>query len=157
MPTVRKSAIVPHSCATMFALVDRVEAYPEFLPWCSRVELLERTPEITSARLHVDYHGLVTRIATRNVKRPFESMELELADGATVGDAIAAAALARRFPGLDVDALEVGVWSRPCDRSTPLRDGDRVELYRPLQADAKAQRRARARLRPSSPRSRSGR
>jgi ribosome-associated toxin RatA of RatAB toxin-antitoxin module len=81
MPTVRKSAIVPHSCATMFALVDRVEAYPEFLPWCSRVDLLERTPQVTSARLHVDYHGLVTRIATRNVKRPFESMQLELVEG----------------------------------------------------------------------------
>ena len=81
MPTVRKSAIVPHSCATMFALVDRVEAYPEFLPWCAGVDLLERTPEITSARLHVDYHGLATRIATRNVKRPFESMRLELVEG----------------------------------------------------------------------------
>ena len=81
MPTVRKSAIVPHSCATMFALVDRVEAYPEFLPWCSRVDLLERTAEVTSARLHVEYHGLVTRIATRNVKHPFESMELQLVEG----------------------------------------------------------------------------
>ena len=86
-----------------------------------------------------------------------EVVELELADGATVGDAIAAAALAQRFPGLDLGAFEVGVWSRLCDRSTPLRDGDRVELYRALQADAKAQRRARARLRTSSPRSRSGR
>jgi len=86
-----------------------------------------------------------------------EVVELELADGATVGDALAAAALARRFPELELGALEVGVWSRPCDRSTPLRDGDRVELYRALQADAKAERRARARLRTSSPRSRSGR
>ncbi len=86
-----------------------------------------------------------------------EVLELELAEGATVGDAIAAAALAQRFPGLDVAALEVGVWSRPCDRSTIVRDGDRVELYRPLQADAKAERRARARLRTSAPRSRSGR
>jgi putative ubiquitin-RnfH superfamily antitoxin RatB of RatAB toxin-antitoxin module len=86
-----------------------------------------------------------------------EVIEVELPDGATVGDAIAAAALGERFPGLDPGALEVGVWSRPCDRSTPLRDGDRVELYRPLRADAKAERRARARLRTSSPRSRSGR
>jgi uncharacterized protein len=86
-----------------------------------------------------------------------EVVELELADGATVGDAVAAAALGQRFPELDLGALDVGVWSRPCDRSTVLRDGDRVELYRPLRADAKAERRARARLRTSSPRSRSGR
>jgi putative ubiquitin-RnfH superfamily antitoxin RatB of RatAB toxin-antitoxin module len=84
-------------------------------------------------------------------------VERALDDGATVGDAIAAAALAQRFPGLDPGALDVGVWSRPCDRATPLRDGDRVELYRPLRVDAKAERRARARLRTSSTRSRSGR
>ena len=84
-----------------------------------------------------------------------EVVELELAEGSTVGDAIAAAALVQRFPGLELGALDVGIWSRPCDRSTPLRDGDRVELYRPLRADAKAQRRARVRT--SSPRSRSGR
>jgi ribosome-associated toxin RatA of RatAB toxin-antitoxin module len=81
MPLVRKSAIVPHPCATMFALVDRVEDYPLFLPWCSRVELLERTAEITSARLHVQYRGLATSITTRNVKRPVESMELALLEG----------------------------------------------------------------------------
>ena len=84
-----------------------------------------------------------------------EVVELELAEGATVGHAIEAAALPARFPGLDVAALTLGVWSRPCELGTPLRDGDRVELYRPLQSDAKAQRRAR--VRNSSPRSRSGR
>ena len=81
MPLVRKSAIVPHSCAKMYGLVDRVEDYPAFLPWCSRVELIDRTPDVTAARLHVDYHGLATSIATRNVKHPFERMELSLLEG----------------------------------------------------------------------------
>ena len=86
-----------------------------------------------------------------------EVVELELPEGATVADAVAAARLHERFAGIDAAALETGVWSRPRPPGTVLRDGDRVELYRPLQADAKAQRRARAGLRPSSPRSRSGR
>ena len=81
MPLVRKSVIVPHTCATMFALVDRVEDYPLFLPWCSRVELLERTSQVTAARLHVEYHGLSTTIATRNSKRPVERMDLTLLEG----------------------------------------------------------------------------
>ena len=81
MPLVRKSAIVPHPCATMFELVDRVEDYPLFLPWCSRVELIERTAQVTMARLHLDYHGLATSITTRNVKRPVEHMELALLEG----------------------------------------------------------------------------
>lgn len=81
MPTVRKSVIVPHSCATLFELVDRVEDYPQFLPWCRSVELLERSPEVTAARLAIDYHGLVTRIATRNAKRRPSRMELAFVEG----------------------------------------------------------------------------
>jgi ribosome-associated toxin RatA of RatAB toxin-antitoxin module len=81
MPLVRKSVIVPHACATMFDLVDRVEDYPAFLPWCSRVDLIERTPEVTAARMHVDYHGLTMKIATRNRKKPPESMQLALVEG----------------------------------------------------------------------------
>jgi ribosome-associated toxin RatA of RatAB toxin-antitoxin module len=65
----------------MFELVDRVEAYPEFLPWCSRVDLLERTPEVTSARIEISWHGLESRIATRNAKRAPEAMDLEFLEG----------------------------------------------------------------------------
>lgn len=81
MPTVRKSVIIPRSCATMFALVDDVERYPEFLPWCPATRLLERSAEVTRARLEVDYHGLKSHIETLNRKRPPESMELEFVDG----------------------------------------------------------------------------
>ena len=88
-----------------------------------------------------------------------EVIELELPEGATAGDAVAAARIEERFPGFDAGTFTLGIWSRPCAREAPLREGDRVELYRPLVADAKAQRRARARARvkPSSPRSRNGR
>ena len=84
-------------------------------------------------------------------------LELELPEGATVADAIAAARLGERFPGLDIATLALGIWSRPCAGATPLREGDRVEVYRRLVADAKAERRKRARLSPSSTRSRSAR
>lgn len=85
-----------------------------------------------------------------------EVIALELEEGATVGDALAAAHLPERFPQFDAASVEVGIWSRACGRETRLRDGDRVEVYRGLKADAKAQRRARARVKPASPRSRSG-
>ena len=81
MAHVRKSVIVPHSCATMFALVDAVEHYPEFLPWCPRTAVLERTPEVTRARIDVDYHGLKTSFTTRNAKRAPHAMTLELVEG----------------------------------------------------------------------------
>lgn len=83
-----------------------------------------------------------------------EVIEVEVAQGATAREAVEAAGVARRFPGLRVETMAVGIWSRACEPATPLRDGDRVELYRPLKADPKAMRRERARLRTSSTRSR---
>jgi len=84
-----------------------------------------------------------------------ELIEVELAADATVADAIAAARLAERFPGVDFSAMRTGIWSRAASLETRLREGDRVELYRDLTADPKQQRRNRARTKPSS-RSRSG-
>ena len=85
-----------------------------------------------------------------------EVIELELAEGATVADALQAARVRERFPSLDWTGVDYGLWSRPCAVDRVLRDGDRVEVYRPLAADPKDQRRARARLKPST-RSRSAR
>jgi ribosome-associated toxin RatA of RatAB toxin-antitoxin module len=81
MPTVRKSVIVPSSSAEMFALVDDVESYPDFLPWCSGTEMLERTAAVTRARIDIDYHGLETHITTLNRKHAPESMSLEFVEG----------------------------------------------------------------------------
>jgi ribosome-associated toxin RatA of RatAB toxin-antitoxin module len=81
MPTVRKSVIVGRPAPRMYELVEDVESYPEFLPWCAATEVFERTPEVTMARLDIDYHGLTSHIATRNVKRPPEGMVLEFVEG----------------------------------------------------------------------------
>jgi ribosome-associated toxin RatA of RatAB toxin-antitoxin module len=81
MSTVRKSVIVPSSCAAMFALVDDVEGYPEFLPWCAATEVFERSEQVTRARLDIDYHGLKTHISTLNRKHEPTRMTLEFVDG----------------------------------------------------------------------------
>lgn len=74
--------------------------------------------------------------------------ELELPEGATVSDALAGVNLTQRDPSFDLASYRVGVWSRPGTVDTRLREGDRVELYRPLVADPKQMRRARARETP---------
>ena len=81
MPTVRRSVIVPHSCETMFHLVEHCEDYPLFLPWCAGVEVSERTPQTTRARLDVNYHGLKTHIATLNHKTEPVHLTLEFVAG----------------------------------------------------------------------------
>jgi putative ubiquitin-RnfH superfamily antitoxin RatB of RatAB toxin-antitoxin module len=84
-----------------------------------------------------------------------EVIALEMPEGSRVADVLAAAKAGEFFPGIALADLRVGIWAKACAMDTALRDGDRVEIYRPLQADAKDMRRARARLKPSS-RSRSG-
>ena len=67
-----------------------------------------------------------------------------LAVGATVGDAIRESGLEQRFPGEHLDTLPTGIWGRPVDRDQVVSDGDRVEIYRPLEMDPREARRLRA-------------
>lgn len=69
---------------------------------------------------------------------------LDLSEGATVADAIAASGLDAQ----DIDDEQVGIWNRRVTRTTVLRDADRVELYRPITADPKSARRTRAERHP---------
>ena len=81
MTTVSRSVIVPHPAERMFELVDDVESYPDFLPWCSGSKVLERTGEVTRARLEIDYHGLKSHFTTVNRKHAARSMDLQLVEG----------------------------------------------------------------------------
>ena len=71
-----------------------------------------------------------------------ERVLLDLAPGSTVLEAIEASGLLRRRP--QVELGRVGIWGRPASPDTRLREQDRVEIYRPLTADPKEVRRARA-------------
>ncbi|MBK8324900.1 MAG: type II toxin-antitoxin system RatA family toxin [Betaproteobacteria bacterium] len=81
MPVVSRKVIVELPAEAMFALVDGVEAYPEFLPWCAGVEVFGRTCAETHARIDIDFHGLRSHVATRNRNEPPEWIHLALADG----------------------------------------------------------------------------
>ena len=69
---------------------------------------------------------------------------LELPMGASVAEAIQASGVLARFPEIDLGRNRVGIFSRPCDLGNLLKEGDRVEIYRPLLADPKEARRNRA-------------
>lgn len=73
------------------------------------------------------------------------SVAVALPEGACVVDALAAVATREPFAGLDLASVPVGVFGEQVSRSTPLRDGDRVELYRPLLIDPRDARRRRTR------------
>ena len=69
--------------------------------------------------------------------------KVEIAANSTVADALAASGIAADLPAGFAPAA-LGIFGRVVDAGTRLRDGDRIELYRPLQADPKESRRRRA-------------
>ena len=70
-----------------------------------------------------------------------ELFEVAVEEGATIDDVIAKSGLARLFPGQDLRALQAGIWGKVVARDRVVREGDRVELYRPLEIDPKEARR----------------
>jgi putative ubiquitin-RnfH superfamily antitoxin RatB of RatAB toxin-antitoxin module len=69
---------------------------------------------------------------------------LKIPEGATVGEAVHASGLLSRFPEIDETDLKVGIFGSICKLDQPLRQADRVEIYRPLIHDPKEARRQRA-------------
>ena len=81
MKRVSRSAIVPHSAAELYALVEDIESYPRFLPWCVGAEVLSRTPESTRARLAVGMRGVKQSFTTQNENRAPEAIDMKLVEG----------------------------------------------------------------------------
>jgi putative ubiquitin-RnfH superfamily antitoxin RatB of RatAB toxin-antitoxin module len=79
------------------------------------------------------------------IASPCDRVTLELPPGSTVQTALGASGLLQRH-GLEMSGLDVGVWSRIEDLAHPLRDHDRVEIYRKLTVDPMEARRRRQRL-----------
>jgi ribosome-associated toxin RatA of RatAB toxin-antitoxin module len=65
----------------MYALVDDIGAYADFLPWCSKSVVLKRETDTVDASLEIKYGKLHKAFSTRNLNSPFESIEMQLLDG----------------------------------------------------------------------------
>jgi len=81
MLSVKKSVLVPYSAAEMFELVDRIELYPQFLPWCGGTRALEARSDGKTARIDIHYRGVRAHFTTDNVNRTGESIAMTLRDG----------------------------------------------------------------------------
>jgi len=81
MARVEKSVLVAHTPERMFELVDRVEEYPDFLPWCGGTELKLRDEHRTVATIHIAYLGIRQSFTTENIKTHPREMRITLQDG----------------------------------------------------------------------------
>jgi len=81
MKRVVRSAIVPHTAAHLYALVEDIESYPRFLPWCVGVAVKRSGPGSTLATLSVGVRGVKHSFTTQNENRAPEAIDLKLVDG----------------------------------------------------------------------------
>ncbi len=81
MHTIRRNAIVPYSPREMYDLVEGVDAYREFLPWCGGSAVLSRDGDVSRARVDIDFKGLKKSFVTRNRNQPGASIEMSLEKG----------------------------------------------------------------------------
>ena len=81
MHNIHKSAIVLHSAQKMFELVDSVENYPQFLPWCGSTQIIERDNDKTIASIEINYKGIRQTFSTENTKKQNQEMIIKLIDG----------------------------------------------------------------------------
>ena len=81
MTTVQKSALVKFSALQMFSLVENVEAYPEFLPWCSGSRILTRQGDTIEAELMIAKGGFNKSFTTRNKNDPGGRITISLLNG----------------------------------------------------------------------------
>lgn len=81
MAVVHKSVLLGYSAEQMFTLVDRVEDYPQFLPWCGGVDVKERGENSLVATLKINFHGVRQSFTTKNTNNRPHSMTMELLEG----------------------------------------------------------------------------
>ncbi len=81
MSSIHKSALVPYSPAEMFALVDDIDLYPTFLPWCSAARVLARSDDQVRATISLSKSGVDKSFTTCNRNQKNKMIEIRLEEG----------------------------------------------------------------------------
>ena len=81
MASVEQSVLVGYPAQQMYSLVDDIERYPEFLPWCAGARVETRDGRSTRATILIDYRGIKQSFMTENRTHPAERIEIHLVSG----------------------------------------------------------------------------
>jgi ribosome-associated toxin RatA of RatAB toxin-antitoxin module len=81
MTVIQRSALVRFPASLMFHLVDDIEAYPEFLPWCRSSRVLLRSEDIVEAELEIARGGFNQSFSTRNTRVAPKEIRMDLIEG----------------------------------------------------------------------------
>lgn len=81
MSTVNKSALIQYSAGQMFDLVNDIDAYPQFLPWCRSAGIVRQSADDLDARIEIAKGRVHKSFTTRNLLHYPERIDLQLLDG----------------------------------------------------------------------------
>jgi ribosome-associated toxin RatA of RatAB toxin-antitoxin module len=81
MREVKRSALVNSSPARLFELINDIESYPQFLPWCTHARVAARTPQEIVATIGVRQGALHGEFTTRNTLEADRSIRMQLVNG----------------------------------------------------------------------------
>jgi ribosome-associated toxin RatA of RatAB toxin-antitoxin module len=81
MTTLRQTILVPYTAAQMFALVNDIEHYPTFLPWCQASKVYSRNEEEVHASIEVAKGGFSDSFSTVNRLQSNKLIEVTLLEG----------------------------------------------------------------------------
>jgi len=81
MALVEKSVLVGYSAQQMFELVDQIENYAQFLPWCGSTRVQSRDESIVVATIHIDYFHLKQSFTTENTRQAPHLIQMRLREG----------------------------------------------------------------------------
>lgn len=81
MTIISRSALMPYSAQTMYEVVNNVNEYPEFLPWCADAKILFQSDSLMEASILMKKSGVNHWFSTRNVLVKNKKIEIELLDG----------------------------------------------------------------------------
>lgn len=81
MTLIKRTALVGYSPRQMFELVNSIEEYPRFLPWCRESHILAKDENQIEASLDIAWSGIHKQFTTRNVLYPFHRIDIQLVNG----------------------------------------------------------------------------
>lgn len=81
MRVIKKTAVLPYSASEMYSLVNDVESYPDYLPWCRETTVHVRSEVEVRATIHLARGGIQQSFSTLNRMRPNEWIEVSLLEG----------------------------------------------------------------------------
>ena len=81
MATIHKSALVSYGVSAMFDIVDDIDSYSEFLPWCGDSKVIKREGDEVQASIKIEHHKIRKTFTTRNRLQKNKMIEMTLVNG----------------------------------------------------------------------------